>query len=104
MSFLVPPRHTLTRKTEEHIEAVFPSRTKEVSALLISECGNNLPFLADADALQLERVRFAVLKISEGDWPKLLDAVDLAKIDWRDLLAAAEFADDPRAHLRWSLT
>jgi hypothetical protein len=26
----------------------------------------------------------------------------LAKIDWRDLLSAADFADDPNAHSRWS--
>jgi len=38
--------------------------------------------------------------LSEGDLSKLRSAVDLANVDWRDLLMAADFGD-PSAHLLW---
>jgi hypothetical protein len=49
----------------------------------------------------LERVRFAALKLSEGNMEKLHRAVKLAKADWRDLLVAAGFADSVHAHKHW---
>jgi hypothetical protein len=30
-----------------------------------------------------------------------VDLIDLAQKDWRDLLGAAEFANDPPEHQRW---
>jgi hypothetical protein len=38
-----------------------------------------------------QRFQFAVLKLSEGKMDKLDEAIELAKVDWRDLLAAAGF-------------
>lgn len=43
----------------------------------------------------------AVLKLSAGDLDELDHAVALAKQDWRDLLVAAGFANDPEAHRTW---
>jgi hypothetical protein len=48
-----------------------------------------------------ERLQFAALKLSEGNLDKLDRAVALAKIDWRDLLMAAGFGEDIKAHLAW---
>ena len=49
----------------------------------------------------LERVRFAVLKISNGDIGELREAVRHAQIDWRDVLVAAGFGER-LAHREWA--
>ncbi|OLB97478.1 MAG: hypothetical protein AUI02_00910 [Acidobacteria bacterium 13_2_20CM_2_57_12] len=92
----------LSQDTERRIAALFPPSSRaEVSELLIVQCGNNLPFCDGDDEFQLERIRFSALKLSAGNIGKLRDAIKLAKTDWRDLLVAAGFADDPAAHKRW---
>lgn len=73
----------------------------EVRRILRDECGNNLPLCQNSDSLQMERVRFAVLKLSEGDKEKFHRAVQLAQRDWRDLLVAADFANDTEAYKSW---
>jgi len=50
----------------------------------------------------LERIRFAVLKLSGGSQFALLYALRCAQIDWRDVLAAAGFADSTTAHEAWA--
>ena len=49
----------------------------------------------------LERIRFAVLRLSQGSLPRLIEAIALAQTDWRDALVAAGFADDTKAHETW---
>jgi hypothetical protein len=48
----------------------------------------------------MERVRFAVLKLSGGDLEKLRKAIKLAQTDWRDLLMAAGFGHDVNVYKR----
>lgn len=97
-----PRVSTLSPDTQLRVNLLFPPEEQQVVAsLLITECGNNLPFLEDLDEYHLERYRFAVLKLSEGSLDKLEKAIELAKSDWRDLLVAAEFADDVHAHRKW---
>src|SRR5512135_1663921 len=92
----------LSVETKRRIDALFaPGQRDEVTRLLQDEYGNNLPMLENLDEVQLERFRFAALKLSAGSLPKLRDAVHLAKVDWRDLLVAAEFANDINAHKQW---
>jgi hypothetical protein len=50
----------------------------------------------------LERYRYAALKLSGGDLGRLRQAIELAKSDWRDLLVAAGFAENVRAHKNWN--
>jgi uncharacterized protein (TIGR02996 family) len=78
-----------------------PAFRAKAATLLTEQCGNNLPFLEEADKHALERVRFAALKLSGGKLSELRKAIRLAKEDWRDLLVAAGFADDTRAYQRW---
>jgi len=52
-------------------------------------------------AQSLERIRYAVLKLSHGDLAELRKAVESAQIDWRDVLVAAGFGNDVRAHGAW---
>ena len=49
----------------------------------------------------MERIRFSVLKLIEGKIDKLISAIELAQIDWRDLLMAAGFGYDTDAHNKW---
>lgn len=96
------PRVALTANTLWLIERMFPSELcASVVALLEAECGSGLPFMGEARPEGLERVRFAVLKLSKGSTTELAREVALAKIDWRDVLVAADFATDVRAHQVW---
>jgi hypothetical protein len=97
----MPPR--LSPKTVEHIDSLFQPGSREAAIeLLIHQCGNNLPFCEKSDEFQLERVRFAVLKLSEGDLEKLRKAISLAQTDWRDVLMAAGFGHNVNAYKSWN--
>ena len=96
------PNPPLSPETQRRLEALFGERNrKEAAVLLQKECGNNLPFLEELDEFRLERIRFAALKIGAGSMPKLREAIELAKIDWRDLLMSAGFGEDLHAHEQW---
>jgi hypothetical protein len=49
----------------------------------------------------MERIRFSVLKLSEGKIDELVRAIELAQVDWRDLFMEAGFGHDPEAHNKW---
>jgi hypothetical protein len=88
--------------SEIRIELLFSVDEQElVRSLLRDECGNSLPGLESADPEAMDRFRFAVLKLSQGELPKLEDALRLAKADWRDLLMAAGFGESLSAHQSW---
>jgi hypothetical protein len=92
----------ITPATEHRIALLFaPADREDARILLRDECGNNLPFLETASELDMDRFRFAALKLSDGSLDKLRDALRLAKLDWRNLLVAAGFANDIQAHTSW---
>jgi hypothetical protein len=92
----------LNSETEWRVTYIFPPDSREQArALLQEECGNNLPFCQNFDESATDRIRFAVLKLSDGDLNKLQKAIELAKTDWRDLLIAAGFANDIELHRSW---
>ena len=93
----------LSKHTLNYLAIMFEGEDRELAAqLLLEKCGNNLPGLENLDAVQLERFRFAALKVSGGQLAKLEGAVRLAQTDWRDLLVVAGFAEDLRAHEAWA--
>jgi hypothetical protein len=95
-------RLQLSLETQKRVEQLFPPDDWDrVSLLLIEECGENLPLSEGRSDAFFERIRFAVLKLSYGEIAKLNKAIRLAQFDWRDLLVAAGFADDPQAHHSW---
>ena len=97
----MPP--TLSANTQSLVEKIFDeNQVGEATQWLEDECGNNLPGCRDYDEHQIERIRFAVLKLSEGTIHKLLRAIDLARTDWRDLLMVADFGTDVGAHTLWA--
>src|SRR5438045_1459688 len=92
----------LSPQTVRRLELLFrPEDRAAAEAILINECSNNLPLLENLDMFQLERYRYAALKVSEGNVESLRRAVALAQRDWRDLLMAAGFGQDVAAHERW---
>jgi len=93
----------LSSRTLAHVHTLFRSSDVALAErALISDCGDNLPLLSQAGAEDLERVRFAALRLSGGRLDDLAKAIELAQTDWRDLLVAADFADDVQAHTRWA--
>jgi hypothetical protein len=78
------------------------AQREEVTRLLVEQCGHNIPGCGHyEDEVAFERLRFAALKVSHGDMEALKKAIDLAKLDYRDLLCAAGFAWSPTKHERW---
>src|SRR5579864_2936721 len=95
-------RSQLSADADERVCLLFsPEHRDEVRTMLIEECGNNLPFCEELDSSELDRFRFAALKLSDGNLDKLRKAISLANRDWRDLLVASGLANDPEAHRRW---
>ena len=93
----------LTARTKDVVAKIFEaSMAPVVEELLAEECGSNLPLYKPATPEGLERVRFAVLRISGGKEEKLLEAIALAKRDWRDVLVWAGFANRLDAHIEWA--
>jgi hypothetical protein len=93
----------LSPLTQQLIEAIFdPKDAAEASQWLEEECGNNLSFCKDYDEYKMERIRFAALKLSQGNLTKLLKAIDMARRDWRDVLMAADFGNHLEAHEIWA--
>lgn len=92
----------LSPETLRRLDALFVGNDRDAAAeLLVTRCAANLPLWPDADERGLERIRFAALKLSWGDLGELRRAVQLAEVDWRDVLVAAGFAHDPRTHESW---
>jgi hypothetical protein len=92
----------LSPETIRRVDTLFlPEDGERAKTLLYEQCGNSLPFQDKADMYQLERLRFAALKYSDGNLTQLESAVKLAQRDWRDLLVATGFANNVQAHRAW---
>jgi hypothetical protein len=88
----------LTTGTQQRIAMLFqPNDVELVSSLMTNECGANLTKYPEL----LERIRYAVLKLSHGDLDTLQRAIDIAKRDWRDALVFAGFGSSLKAHESW---
>jgi len=92
----------LSAEARRRVDLLFAGAAHDAAArLLETQCGDKLPFMQHASAADLDRVRFAALKLSQGRLDKLREAIALAQVDWRDLLMAAGFGHDVDAHRRW---
>jgi hypothetical protein len=97
----MPPK--LSLRTLQLVETFFsPKQVAEAVQWLEEECGNNIPSCKNHDEHQMERIRFAAIKLSQGSIKDLLRAIDEARMDWRDLFMAANFGYDVNAHEKWA--
>ena len=84
------------------IRQLFPADDQaRAAALLEQTCNDNLPNIGPLipTNTNLARIRFGALKLSEGKFEKLQRIV---KMDWRDILVAAGFANSLEEHKRWA--
>jgi hypothetical protein len=94
----------LSSDTRKLVNRLFSEEQRaEVCQLLSRECGDNLPLTGPPSSTRThDRIRFAVLKLSDGNLEKLRDVVSHAKVDWRDVLVWAGFGDSLTAHQEWA--
>lgn len=98
----LPQPLPITEGVRRRIAKLFAEEDrKRIEQMLSEDCGNSLPLLQDATAQDLERYQCAALKLSGGKIGELERAIRVAKEDWRDLLVAAGFGNDPLEHTRW---
>jgi hypothetical protein len=94
------PGPDLSPETLRRVDILFhPEDRERAKALLYEQCGYDV--LWGRNPLEVERVRFAALKVSDGKLSALEGAVKLGQQDFRDLLVAAGFANDLEAHRKW---
>jgi len=92
----------LSENTLRLVRHIFPpEHHAAVFATLEHRCGSSLPLWAVPTPEGLERIRFALLKLSSGSLAELERAVAIANTDWRDVLVAAGFGDALQAHIDW---
>ena len=94
--------YELTALTKQCVQLTFSVAIQDsVMQFLVEHCGEELPLMTNDDTARLERIRIAVLKLSEGELARLESAVRGAHTDWRDTLMAADFGDSIEAHIQW---
>lgn len=81
---------TVSQRLQRKVQQEFGSEAGTVLEVLVG-VPESLP-LGDLQAA--ERLQAAIVLPSEGDLEKFWDLVELAHIDWRDLLVAADLADE----------
>ena len=98
----VPNPVQLSANTLQLVRCIFaPGDHAAIIATLEARCGSGLPLWASPTPEGLERIRFAVLKLSSGSLPEFERAIATANSDWRDVLVAAGFGSSALAHIHW---
>lgn len=72
-----------------------------ISDLLYRAVSANIPFCNNSSPEEMERIRFAILKMTKQSPLNLAVGIYLAQSDWRDLLMSAGFGEDVAQHMAW---
>ena len=89
-------------RTQAIIESIFaPADRSIVTDILVNECADNLTSFRNSTEYDLERIRLAVLKLSDGNTETLQYWIERSKEDRRDTLSAADFGTTV-SHIVWS--
>ena len=92
----------LTRDTEKVVDSLFEcDEAKTLKDRLKEELSGDLPLTAFSTPESRERVWLAVIKKCNETLNPWDTWFELAKLDWRDILMAADFGHDTTAHIRW---
>jgi hypothetical protein len=76
-------------------------RLSQMTARLIAEASENIPFHDKSTSNEMDRIRFSIMKLASMPIADDDAIFDLAKRDWRDLFMAAGFGWSEDEHLRW---
>ena len=95
----------LSGETRRLIERMFPGEAANVAEALERECNDDLPLVGAAtpENTNVERIRYAVLKLSGGTMEGFAKSMELARRDWRDVLVFAGFGNSLTEHRRWAV-
>ncbi|MCA9729455.1 MAG: hypothetical protein R3E12_05540 [Candidatus Eisenbacteria bacterium] len=92
----------LSAATRDRLDVLFEGAERaEAEQILLYECVGERNGTEDRTPESLERLRFAVLKVSDGDLDELKRAIAWSRVDFRDVLVWAGFHRDPRDHSDW---
>ena len=87
----------MSPRTEELIGQFFRLDDQSMARHLLT----GEPFRQGSSEICSERLCFAAIKLSEGSTEGLRRAVELAQIDFRDLLMESDFGYDVHDHEYW---
>ncbi len=91
----------LSENTEFLLQNLFsPEFASRIGQALLDQVSENIPFCDETNSIEMERIRFSVIRLIHNDPNHFKDAIELACRDWRDLFLAAGFGE-PTDHLDW---
>ena len=93
---------SLGAEIHRRLVSLFAADEQEEAAQIIMELQRSLSYAEEA-AFGLERIQSAALRVSHGNLGRLQKAIEVGRVDFRDLLGAASFYS-PTAHERWEPT
>jgi len=93
--------HPLTERTRQLIERI---TDEAIKTRILALFENEGAFYGPPTIKVWERVFFAVIKVALQGSEGFKNAEDLYRIDTRDLLVSAGFADDLAVHEKWCQT
>jgi hypothetical protein len=86
----------------ERVRALFREEDVAAAQRMLTACADSAWLIADVMRQGADRMVFAMIRLSGGRLDRLeTTAIPVFRRDWRDLLVAADFAEDVRAHETW---
>ena len=92
----------LSRAAMRRVRALFREEDVAHAQRILTRCTDDESLISDVVRQGVDRIVFAMIRLSGGRLDRLENtAIRLLQQDWRDLLVAAEFAEDIHAHETW---
>jgi len=92
----------LSPAARERAGALFGEDDVAQALRMLTQCTDDALLVSDVTKQGVDRIVFAMIRLSGGRLDRLENiAIPLFRRDWRDLLVAADFADDIHAHETW---
>lgn len=93
----------LSQNTKNLVHTLYlSSEAIEVCDILKNQCSAEALSCHGWSPVEMERIQYAVLRLTKEKKMPLDSAVELAQKDWRDLLVIAGFSNDLNAHKDWA--
>lgn len=85
----------LTPRAQYLIPKCFSPQDRQDAAAYITLCAEQNEFARN------DRIQIALIRCSQGTIDGLIDSIDFAEQDWRDLLVGTHFAGEDENWLTW---